>query len=536
MKKTWWIALLALLVTLTCVATAQADATVPLRKEDVPNLVDMPPIPKLSVSVENGRYVVNVEAPKYFYDRMNLSCFYYDENDELHTIDFLYDHTASKFISDSPIPEGLKPDDGQLLFSGDIIEAFWNENSQYAIHDGNVPYVNVHYYPNSLECQDIGLRIDLPDESNEFTWNVDEAERDYEQPFEWDVYYDKSNPPYYGDIPVNALTVKYDEQGNIHSYMYSNENTGIGDNHWYVQYYPDGTLINCVFEAEGKEYIYSNGKWYGENHFEVIAPPEGYDVAKLQQLFPPLIGSIPTAKPTLAPTPSPTPEATPTPIPTPTASPDPEATPTATPEATESPKPTLEPTPEPTPDPTPEPTPTPTPAPYTWYSHNTLGLVGLPLRDLYPDLTDKWYNVVPVDLTIQGRQTYPLVASNLYYMGEAYVDILDGNVTVSYDTPGNQWTAYLAIEDECLAWFTKASDVTSDFLQAPSSDFRFGQPVSIHDTLGGADTALLFICNRVTYRQPCLGDTGYLTRYWPNRREWKQYRDSLMPLLEQLPE
>ncbi len=49
MKKTWWMTLLVLLVALTCVATAQADATVPLRKEDVPNLVDMPPIAKLSM-------------------------------------------------------------------------------------------------------------------------------------------------------------------------------------------------------------------------------------------------------------------------------------------------------------------------------------------------------------------------------------------------------------------------------------------------------------------------------------------------------
>lgn len=279
MKRTWWITLLALLVTLTCVATAQAE-TVPLRKEDVPNLVDMPPIPKLSASVENGQYVVNMDAPKYFYEEnMSLSCFYYDENDELHTIDFLYDHTASKFISDTPIPEGMKQDDIQVLLSGDIIEGFWNENSQYAIHDGNVPYVNVHYDPNSLECQDIGLRINFPDESgkypqNEFTWNFDEAERDYEQPFEWDVFYDESNPPYYGNIPVNGLTINYDEQGNIHSYMYYNENTRVGDEHWYVKYYPDGTLINCVFEAEGKKYSYSNGKWYGENHFEAIAPPK----------------------------------------------------------------------------------------------------------------------------------------------------------------------------------------------------------------------------------------------------------------------
>lgn len=172
----------------------------------------------------------------------------------------------------------------------------------------------------------------------------------------------------------------------------------------------------------------------------------------------------------------------------------------------------------------------------TWYSHNTLGLVGLPLRDLYPDLTDRWYNVVPVDLTVQGRQTYPLVASNLFYMGTACVDILGDSVTVTYQTPGNRWTAYLAVEDEALVWFTSVSDITSAFLENPVGEVAFGQPVSISEQLNGQDVALLFICNHVTYRQPCIGETGYLTRYWPNLPEWKAYRESLLPLLDRLPE
>ncbi len=233
-------------------------------------------------------------------------------------------------------------------------------------------------------------------------------------------------------------------------------------------------------------------------------------------------GDIGTEEPTQSPTDDPGIEATPATTLAPTSLPAVNATP--------------EPTPEPTAAPTAEPTPTPTPSPYTWYSHNTQGLVGLPLRDLYPDLTDKWYNVVPVDLTVQGRQAYPLVASNLFHMGMAYVDILGDSVTVTYKTPGNKWTAYLTVEDEALAWFTAPGDITAEFLENPAGEVAFGEPVSISESLNGQDVALLFICNHVTYRQPCLGDTGYLTRYWPNLPEWKEYREELMGLLERMEE
>lgn len=217
-----------------------------------------------------------------------------------------------------------------------------------------------------------------------------------------------------------------------------------------------------------------------------------------------------------------------------------------TPEQPSEPNPTVRPSdPKPTvspsdPKPTSQPSnPEPTPQPFTWFDHNTLGLVGLPLRDLYPDLTSKWYNIVPVDLTVQGRQTYPMAASNVFSMGSAYVDVQGDSVTVTYELPsssGARGQTYLTLEDECLAWFTSASDITSDFLNAPSSSLQFGESVSIKDTLGGADTALLFICNHVSYRQPCFGDTGYLTRFWPNSSEWKDYRESLTTLLERLPE
>lgn len=50
----------------------------------------------------------------------------------------------------------------------------------------------------------------------------------------------------------------------------------------------------------------------------------------------------------------------------------------------------------------------------TWYPNNTVGVIGVSLRDRFPALTSKWYHVLPVDLTQQGTQSFKLVASNLY--------------------------------------------------------------------------------------------------------------------------
>lgn len=168
----------------------------------------------------------------------------------------------------------------------------------------------------------------------------------------------------------------------------------------------------------------------------------------------------------------------------------------------------------------------------TWHPNNTVGLVGLSLRDNYSDLTNKWYNVVPVDLTKDGVQTFRLVASNLFYIGQAAVVVDGDNVTVEYALANGH--GY--VKDECLRWFTNVSEITTDFLNTPESDLAFGQTISRSKDLNGQDVALLFICNHVTYRQPYTNSGVNLTRYWPNLDEWKAYREDLNALMERLPE
>ena len=119
----------------------------------------------------------------------------------------------------------------------------------------------------------------------------------------------------------------------------------------------------------------------------------------------------------------------------------------------------------------------------TWYTNNTVGLGGLSLRDM--GKIDKWNNVAPVDLT-----------------------------------------------RDVVQWVTSLDEMIAGFRNNPTGDVAFGQALSIGEDLGGAANAILFICNHVTYRQPYNGDNGYLSRYWPNRQRWIDYRAELTELLE----
>ena len=159
-----------------------------------------------------------------------------------------------------------------------------------------------------------------------------------------------------------------------------------------------------------------------------------------------------------------------------------------------------------------------------------MGLVGLPLRELYPSLTSRWYHIVPVDLTHEGTFYYKTVASNMFYTGYAAVTIRDGKVTVDYVIPYG--TFY--VEKQCLAWFTSIGDITTAFLENPESSFRYGKPVDIREELKGQDTALLFMCNRVSYQVPLDYSGTFMSRFYTTGDEMKAYRRQLQNILDRM--
>ena len=166
-----------------------------------------------------------------------------------------------------------------------------------------------------------------------------------------------------------------------------------------------------------------------------------------------------------------------------------------------------------------------------WYGNNTAGVIGISLRDTYPTLTKKWYHVVPVDLSQDGTQTLPIVASNMYYMGNVTVTVAGDSVTTTYAYPKNP-TFEIYPKDECLAWFTGVEEITSEFLENPASDMKFGTAISKEKDLNGQECALLFMCNHLTYRVPFNSKGASPTRFWPNHPKMASYFATAKTLME----
>ena len=171
----------------------------------------------------------------------------------------------------------------------------------------------------------------------------------------------------------------------------------------------------------------------------------------------------------------------------------------------------------------------------TWYTHNTVGVIGVSLRDEYPTLTKKWYNVLPVDLSKDGSQTFQLVASNMYYVCTVTVTVNGDSVTTTYNYPTKSWYEFYP-EGECIRWFAGIDEIDSAFLENPTSDMKFGEAISKSKDLNGQDIGLLFVCNRLTYRVPYDDSGAAPIRFWRNHYKMAGYFADAKALFDKLNE
>ena len=168
----------------------------------------------------------------------------------------------------------------------------------------------------------------------------------------------------------------------------------------------------------------------------------------------------------------------------------------------------------------------------TWYPKNTACSFGPAFRDVRPALTDKWYTFTPVDLTKQGRQTFEYVASNLYVIGEVYVDVNGDTVRVAYRNYYAEQSGNTETLSEYITFFPDLKSVKNvDPETMDDLGFRFGQDISIAEDLNGDTNVLLFIRNQVTYCD-YVNSTHKLTRFWPNLPERKELRRQMQDMMD----
>ena len=163
-----------------------------------------------------------------------------------------------------------------------------------------------------------------------------------------------------------------------------------------------------------------------------------------------------------------------------------------------------------------------------WYNSNTVGLAGLSLKDL--GIAEDWHNIVPVDLTKTGWQVYTLVGADAHVIGNAYVAVNNGSVSVSFKYAGGP-TAMIIKHSECIKWFTDLNAITAEELASTEGGLTSADAVNVQKDLGGADIAYLSINNKVSFRSPIDADGNVLPRYFRNTPSWVAYREALQAMI-----
>ena len=144
-----------------------------------------------------------------------------------------------------------------------------------------------------------------------------------------------------------------------------------------------------------------------------------------------------------------------------------------------------------------------------YYVRNTVCSMGPRFKD-ESALTDKWYRFTPVDLSVDGVQTYELIGSDVNIIGYITVTVADGTVTIDCSYVSDEVKVH---SEFCTILPSLAETTTLD--QAQLKNYAFGEPISITDELGGDTKVLLFICNVVDYNTDMP-----ITRIWPNTNDF----------------
>ena len=159
----------------------------------------------------------------------------------------------------------------------------------------------------------------------------------------------------------------------------------------------------------------------------------------------------------------------------------------------------------------------------TWFYNNTASTQGLRFRDVNPELTGKWYMFTPVDLSVDGVQEIPIIASNMYYIGNLTLTVAEGNVTAEY-----KMARGVNVRSEFLSYFADLSLVEKvEPAQIAYEKLPFGEPVSIETELKGDTNVLLYTHFVVDYN-----DDLNIQRFFTSSKEYKALVSALKEMMD----
>ena len=160
----------------------------------------------------------------------------------------------------------------------------------------------------------------------------------------------------------------------------------------------------------------------------------------------------------------------------------------------------------------------------TVYYHMNVCTLGLRFRDVENPVTNEWFMFTPIDLSVEGEQTFDLIAGNSHVIGTLTVVVAEGNVTITYElnNPRN-----MNVLEEFMTILPSLADVTELNLDE-MTNFPYGEPISIEDVLGGDTKVLLFVCNRVSYAE----DISGIKSFESNSKAYKDFVEQLKLLMD----
>lgn len=157
------------------------------------------------------------------------------------------------------------------------------------------------------------------------------------------------------------------------------------------------------------------------------------------------------------------------------------------------------------------------------YDQNTVCSFGPQFRDVSPRMTDEWYMFTPVDLSQDGKQTFDLIAGNMYEIGTVTVTVKDGKFQVDYSYNDSK----ILIGREYFTIFPDYDSITEKDLTQLKKRFDYGRAYDIDIKLDGDTDVILFVCNTATFQKTTRG----VTAYYKNHPDCVPVREKLLEMI-----